>query len=626
MDLVDIRPFAVGGRRVVEPETNEETRPRLPLLMLGPKGFALFRLLWLAMLALAVVSPIAGLWYYSLEIESQQRPFGRSGLTFDVTDGIIRISQPRNEAGRADRGGGRLIGNYDQRIAEDLTPIPHGDRSPAGASTPATRSAQDVGPNASPTARVAPSPEQHYRGSGIDVATDRAIERAFGLVPPLLLVGLAIVLFRRRSRDPAAALLSLSFLMLAATVVHASHFYIGIGLPGLGDLILMLGWLGLMLVLLSFPSGHFPSRWARGVALALPPFGIIVFLGLLPREIETLLWIGFFGLSVCVLAGHHRKLPQGVEKRQARWVLFGFAVGILLITMAALCFILLHLGMSPPAQIWLRIAGLALAVLSFASIAVGLLVALLKFGLYDAEAVISRSALYGMVIAVLGGVFAVAVKGLEFGVETIVGQEAGDWPAFVAAGLSALLVVPVRGRAQRWAEKQFQRDLISLRRDLPQFLRDLREVATMDQLLRHILHRARAAVPSVHSALLLADNSLVAEDVAPEQIADWRQRTLLPAEMQREPGDPLFPLRIPLKVDGGPVGETIGWILLGARPDGSFHGRDEIEVLKEIVSPVAVSVLAVQLREARERRDEARFDELELIMAKSLAAKAAGFP
>ena len=46
-----------------------------------------------------------------------------------------------------------------------------------------------------------------------------------------------------------------------------------------------------------------------------------------------------------------------------------------------------------------------------------------------------------------------------------------------------MLVNPIQERIQRWSERRFQHNLFILRDDLPESVRDLRETATLDELL-----------------------------------------------------------------------------------------------------------------------------------------------
>jgi GAF domain-containing protein len=88
--------------------------------------------------------------------------------------------------------------------------------------------------------------------------------------------------------------------------------------------------------------------------------------------------------------------------------------------------------------------------------------------------------------------------------------------------------------------------------------------------------------------------------------------------------DPLFPLRVRLCIESGNAPETIGWLLLGPRPDGSFFGKDEREAIEHIAGPVARAIHIAQLREQRDEQAEMRIGALESLIAKLAEAIGAG--
>jgi hypothetical protein len=78
---------------------------------------------------------------------------------------------------------------------------------------------------------------------------------------------------------------------------------------------------------------------------------------------------------------------------------------------------------------------------------------------------------------------------------------------------------------------------------------------------------------------------------------------------------------VPLCIETGDEPETIGWLLLGPRPDGSFFGRDEREALTHVAGPVARAIHIAQLREAREAKAEARLSGLEALVSRLIGGQ-----
>ena len=78
--------------------------------------------------------------------------------------------------------------------------------------------------------------------------------------------------------------------------------------------------------------------------------------------------------------------------------------------------------------------------------------------------------------------------------------------------------------------------------------------------------------------------------------------------MDCDKADPVFPVRVPLEAEGH---GRVGWLLLGARPDGSLFGKTERDVIEEIAEPVARAVQVALRREEREAAYRRSFEAIE---------------
>jgi hypothetical protein len=306
-----------------------------------------------------------------------------------------------------------------------------------------------------------------------------------------------------------------------------------------------------------------------------------------------------------------------------KWAVFGFAAALaLLLPVADMLGLLAEPGLTS------FLAEYVMINLGLLLIPLGLLVSLLRYRLYDAEAAISTSAGYAVLTLMVGAAFAATAQATEWFFENYLGREAGALAGAVAAGLALALITPLHNRVHAWAERRFQKPLVRLRRDLPDCVGDLRETSGLEPLLDEVLERIEEGVRSVRGAVLLGGRTAASRGVGADEIAAWGA---LPTEaadgIDCAPGDPLFPVRIPLRIRHG-AGEPVGWILLGPRPDGSLYGSDEREALEAVADPVARAVRVVLAREEREARQEARFAALERKLARALkgapAARAEG--
>ncbi|HEX5238713.1 MAG TPA: hypothetical protein VFW39_09655, partial [Sphingomicrobium sp.] len=193
----------------------------------------------------------------------------------------------------------------------------------------------------------------------------------------------------------------------------------------------------------------------------------------------------------------------------------------------------------------------------------------------------------------------------------------------VGAAVAAAVIVPLHNRVHRWAERRFQKPLIRLREGLPECVSDLRESVPVEQLVAAVMSRVEAGVRSTREAVLLTENGELAlagvHGITADEVEQWMS-AWKPAAADRTLDcgrhDPTFPLRVRLCIESGDTPETIGWLLLGPRPDGSFFGRDEREALAHVAGPVARAIHIAQLREQREEQAERRIGGIEALIDK----------
>jgi hypothetical protein len=427
----------------------------------------------------------------------------------------------------------------------------------------------------------------------------------------------SLLLALRRPRDPEAMLFAFAFLLFNFNRGAAFWLYALAGVPGeLLETISNFGGALMLAAMAGFPDGRYPSIVARCVFAIAASLALLI---LFPTD-YGLAGPLFLLCNVGVLVSlwlRYRRETAGVERQQIKWAVLGFASALALllpVQISSLLGLLEGEGALP------YLVDTVLVPLALMLVPVGLLVSLLRYRLYDADQVISRSAGYAVLTLLFGAVFAATAEGMEYLFETSFGRDAGALPGAVAAGLGVVLITPLNNRIQNWAERRFQKGLLRLRRDLPECVADLRETSSLGALLDEVLERISNAVRSIRSAVLIGDELVAAREGTAEEVAAWQRSAPRdePVEaLDCDRSDPLFPMRVPLRVRHG-SGAPIGWILLGPRPDGSFYGKDEQEALAEIADPVARAVQIVRLREEREARLEERFAALEAKLERAL--------
>jgi hypothetical protein len=289
----------------------------------------------------------------------------------------------------------------------------------------------------------------------------------------------------------------------------------GLVLPVLGDLAWELSWVSLSLLLLLFPNGRPPSRrwrpavWAAIAAVAGATLSAPVLpgpvapglpanpLGIEPLEGALRLAEGANGVvlaavvlaAVVSLAVRFRR-AAGVERQQLKW--FAYGVGLLLL-MALTGLITDAAG---PV-----VGGLVFPiVVSGVPVAIG--VAVLRYRLYDIDRLINRTLVYGLLTALLAGVYG--------GVVLILGQLFGglgdDPPSWVVAGATlavAALFQPARRRIQQGVDRRFNRRRYNTAQTIEAFSARLRDEIDLDTLSTELLAVADQTMQPTTASLWL---------------------------------------------------------------------------------------------------------------------------
>jgi hypothetical protein len=574
---------ATDGGSIPRPAT--EAASAVPRLT-GWK-FALFRVVWFLALALAVGGTIAGIHYRNVWYDSAVRPLADLGL--QTSSSAVLLGPPIGSQARAAGivqglqlvaidGRGLAPGATRSEIAALL------DR-PDGAQVRIRTRSSEGSVREHLLTRSRGHAAEAYAASGITHRQRLSVELIADLAAAAVNMVAAAMLFRRRARDPVAAMLSLAFLVLVIGIGPAFDTFYILGGAELPLAVRAIGYGLLFAGITVFPEGRLETRWRRALVAAIGLW-VLAFLGKLagvtdvPGVLVNLGGIAMLAASVASLGLRYRRLPSGVARQQIRWAFLGFAVGS---AIGSTILVIDMIGVKPEgaAGIWLDILLWIVSSIAFAFLALGLLVSLLKYRLYDADAAISRSAGYAVLTVMLAGTFGASAKLIEWFFETSFGRDAGALPGAIGAGLAVVLITPMHGRIQDWAERRFQKDVLHLRRDLPDCVGDLRETAGMEELLGEVLARVETGTRAVRSAVTIDGERMAARG-----------------------GDGDFPIAVPLRI--GHQEAEIGTLLVGPRPDGSLPGKDEREALAEIADPVARAIRIVLLRDAREARDEAR--------------------
>jgi hypothetical protein len=411
----------------------------------------------------------------------------------------------------------------------------------------------------------------------------------------IVLIAVSAILYRRRQRDPVAAMLGLAFLLW--TISSSVDFIASSTLPAVID---RFRFLFFALALLLFPDGEWRPGCTRYVGATIAAtflLGIAEESDILPTSLFLPIAIGCVLTALIALMTRFRALEPGVQKQQLKWVVLGLVGGISL-TLSARTGAAIARDMAVPLIGTILLEGLFQ--LGVVIVALGFLTSLLRYRLYDAEAVISRSAVYAALTLTLVGTFAASEALIELIGQRLFGMAIGNVSGAAAAAVAAMMLTPLHGKISRWAEQHFQHDLAELKAELPDLLAILSASGSLKRLAGAVLPRIEEAVHATRMVLLVDGKIAGVQGMSPAParrlVRDWEPPQS--AELLDRDESDAFPLRVALRC---PLGSIRGWLLLGPRPDGSFYGRDDLDALSEIAVPLQRTLFAVAEREAEGR-------------------------
>lgn len=612
--------------------------PRLPerLPNLKSPWLNLFELFWFACLALAVVGPVAGIWYrFTVPGENSALMLGsRAGVVLSQDD-LTRVRFP---VGAAAKSAG--IERNDKIVAIDGVPLSKSVPLDAAHARGTAKGTDADYALFSPIIQGGGQPieldltmrspegqvrnfhvqtgEQHIdqaaRSDGLPAAMLSIVDLFHVLTYPFLLFA-AWVLHRRKREDLISSILSLAVLMTIGSEQPSATFltYVAHVPESWHRHLYDFGNIGLLSGIFLFPFGQLRPRIVAGFLALLP---LLFFLS---GDFYRATFIIFMSAGVMTLLVRLRQTPPSVARQQIKYALFGFSGYSFFLSLALISDTLKLTVGSFGAQLALEVlAGLTFG-LAFLCLQLGLLIALMRYRLYDAEVVISRSANFALITVGVAAVFGATSDALKQLVYNYYGNSNSEGPVIFAAALATVLVNPIQERIQRWSENRFQRNLVVLRDELPDAVRDLRETAGLGELIDDVLVRILKGVRTTHVAALIDKGVFRTRGIAAEKVEIWKTENgeLTTHREICDPSDKLFPIRVPLIRDQEDK-DPVGYLLVGRRPDGSIPSHDEQKALKEVSEPIARAIRNVIRRVAHERRLESliestsrRLDELE---------------
>lgn len=287
-------------------------------------------------------------------------------------------------------------------------------------------------------------------------------------------LSLSLLLFFKVRRFLSGYLIAFTLLL---TVSESKLFFLGSHIANAYDvenirlsLLFVVGPLGIYF----FPQAFHKEFWKRASFAIIVACIIVLFLSYHFLPFIYYSYVATFALLTVViqLVLKYRKVLNTKEKKQVLTMLFCTTIGL------ALYFPLINFGAS-----YGVLFGRYIVVLS---IGIGVFIALMRYGLWQVETLISKSATLSLLSIIAFSAWAGLDQGLQALLNQTIGLSNKTVTAFLAAAISSLFAVPAYNFVSKSCDAFFNKDLHLLKKLLSKDILVLAEIQALDVFVEQL--------------------------------------------------------------------------------------------------------------------------------------------
>lgn len=425
--------------------------------------------------------------------------------------------------------------------------------------------------------QLTPNDVQRLQQQGLTIELVSTYYIATDVLFEVVFVAVALVIFWRKSNDWMAILVALMLVTFSIATFSNSLDTVSAAYPALNPVsgvISLVGAFSLFLSFFLFPDGRFVPRWTVLLFLLTMGFGLVS--AIFPDSPLGDNGLGLFaglGSILFVQIYRYRRVSDTVGRQQTKWVVLGATAGF--IGFAALVLFLNILGVNPEGSrspnVLVSMAVNAAFRISLSLIPLSLMVAILRYRLWEIDVLINRTLVYVPLTAILAGIFAASITLSQKLFIALTGEKSD-----AATVLTTLIVVaviePLKTGLQHIVDRRLKDGADPVKEwkaygdELKTFVQIMDADASLRRLLEEAVHAFGATGGEVE---LQKDGHLQVVGVTGEWDGHAR-------------------LTVPLVAPKGNV--RIGKLGLGARRDGREYGEKDRASLNATAGLVAQAV------------------------------------
>ena len=343
--------------------------------------------------------------------------------------------------------------------------------------------------------------------TGLSLAGYATLSTVLGALASLVWIAVGLFIFLRRSDDWMALLVGL--LCVASSLSGPNDLSNALAqshslwqFPARAEAIfqLVLGFLFFAL----FPNGRFTPRWMRWVVLL---FSVIELFGNIFASGSSFLGnMLFFIFALSIMAGQvyrYVRVSTPLERQQTKWVVFSILTVLILQPVLFTPLELIYPSLQQSGSLYQAITNMVSSYLLLV-VPVSIAIAILRYRLWDIDALINKALVYGLLTGLLGALYTGLIIGLESLVGAITGQNGQQPVVLVISTLAiAALFQPLRKRIQSSIDRRFYRRKYDAEKTLAAFSATLRNEVELNQLRDHLLTVVEETIQPAHVSLWL---------------------------------------------------------------------------------------------------------------------------
>jgi hypothetical protein len=327
---------------------------------------------------------------------------------------------------------------------------------------------------------------------------------AFSIVARLSLAAVGLLIYWRRSDDWMAIVMSGALMTVllegAQGLDPAFNAVLGV-LFGVGTAL----FLPIPFV---FPTGRFEPRWMRWpvVAVTIPYVALAVFFLDSPHyasltAIVTLLWVG---LSAYAMPYRYFRVSGAVERQQIKWVLLGISATFVTAIYYSSLTSLYPASQPSEARVVALLISLPLYVGCYGFFAFSMLVAMLRYRLWDIDIIIRRTLIYSTLSGLLALTYFGSVVVLQSIFTAVTGQSSAAIIVLSTLAIAALFF-PLRNRVQDFIDRRFYRKKYDAAKVIADFAAACRDETDLDNLTARLVEVVEETMQPESVSLWLKD-------------------------------------------------------------------------------------------------------------------------